>query len=119
MKLTRLFEPIRQSWQLMFNKDVAIGLKAIPIIALLYLLSPIDIIPDPILGLGQLDDIGIIILLLQLFLMLVPNKIKNQQKTTAKKISDGEQVWEEGVIIEEGEEVKWRLKTFITNTKQP
>ena len=34
---------------------------AILLACVLYVLSPVDIIPDPIVGLGQVDDIGAIV----------------------------------------------------------
>lgn len=34
--------------------------------SLLYLISPLDLIPDPIPGLGLIDDIGIVLLLITL-----------------------------------------------------
>jgi uncharacterized membrane protein YkvA (DUF1232 family) len=38
----------------------------------LYLLSPVDLLPDVILGLGQLDDLGVILIGLQVFVSLCP-----------------------------------------------
>ena len=35
---------------------------AIPAIAAAYVISPVDIIPDFLLGVGQIDDIGVILL---------------------------------------------------------
>ncbi len=35
---------------------------AIPALAAVYVISPIDLIPDFILGVGQIDDIGVILL---------------------------------------------------------
>jgi uncharacterized membrane protein YkvA (DUF1232 family) len=43
----------------------------------LYLISPIDFIPDVILGLGQLDDIGVILLGMTLFVRLCPPELVN------------------------------------------
>jgi uncharacterized membrane protein YkvA (DUF1232 family) len=47
-------------------------LKAVPLLALLYVISPIDFVPDFIPGLGQLDDLGIILAALELFVRLCP-----------------------------------------------
>jgi uncharacterized membrane protein YkvA (DUF1232 family) len=41
----------------------------------LYILSPIDFIPDAILGLGQLDDLGILLLGVRMFTELTPKEI--------------------------------------------
>ena len=41
-------------------------------------LFPIDILPDPILGLGQLDDIAVILLGVKLFIELCPQEIVRQ-----------------------------------------
>jgi uncharacterized membrane protein YkvA (DUF1232 family) len=46
--------------------------KVVPALAVLYTLSPIDVAPDFLPVLGQLDDIGVLILALKLFLRLCP-----------------------------------------------
>jgi len=53
--------------------------------AILYVLSPIDFMPDLLVGLGQLDDLAIIVLAILLFLQLVPASILREHE-------DGEQV---------------------------
>jgi uncharacterized membrane protein YkvA (DUF1232 family) len=40
-----------------------------------YLISPVDFVPDVLLGLGQLDDLGIILLGIALFVRLCPPDI--------------------------------------------
>lgn len=53
------WQKARLTWRLLRDARVSTWIKAvIPVVALLYLLSPIDAIPDVLLGLGQLDDIG-------------------------------------------------------------
>ena len=55
--------------------------KAIVVVGLLYLLSPLDLIPEVILGpLGLLDDGGALIVIL-LTLVTVHNRIKTHLRT--------------------------------------
>ena len=50
-----------QSWgRLLFRRDTPWKVKAILGIAILYLLSPFDLVPDWILGFGFLDDLTVI-----------------------------------------------------------
>jgi uncharacterized membrane protein YkvA (DUF1232 family) len=47
-------------------------IKALPLFATLYLILPLDFLPDVIPLLGQLDDLGIMLVALQVFLRLCP-----------------------------------------------
>lgn len=50
------------TWKLFRDPHVSPGLKrAISMGALAYVVSPIDLIPDLFLGVGQLDDLGILV----------------------------------------------------------
>jgi len=59
--------------------------KFLILAALAYLASPIDLIPDFIPVLGQLDDILIVPALIGLALRLVPPAVKNDARTTRGK----------------------------------
>lgn len=61
--------------RLMKDSRVPTALKAIPILPLAYVIFPIDLIPDVIPVLGQLDDIGAVLLGIETFISLVPNDI--------------------------------------------
>lgn len=65
----------RLSWRLLRDPAVPVGVKLLPLVAVLYLLSPIDGMPDFIPVLGQLDDIGIVLLALESFLKLCPESV--------------------------------------------
>jgi uncharacterized membrane protein YkvA (DUF1232 family) len=47
-------------------------LKVVPFAALAYVLSPLDFLPDVLPIVGQLDDLGVVILGVKLFLRLCP-----------------------------------------------
>jgi uncharacterized membrane protein YkvA (DUF1232 family) len=53
-------DQLRLAWRLLRDERVS-GLKfALPALIALYVLSPIDTLPDFFLGLGQIDDLGVI-----------------------------------------------------------
>ena len=74
-----MFEKLKNEahllWRLLLDRRVAWWKKGIPALALVYILSPLDIIPDVIIGLGQLDDLGILLGSLRLFKSLIPEYI--------------------------------------------
>jgi uncharacterized membrane protein YkvA (DUF1232 family) len=71
--LSELMERGRLVWRLMNDERVPPWLKlGVPLVVLLYFISPVDIIPDFLLGLGQLDDLGVVLLGMALFIRLAP-----------------------------------------------
>ena len=46
--------------------------KTLPILTVLYVVSPLDIIPDVLPVLGQLDDLGVILIALDAFIRFCP-----------------------------------------------
>ena len=58
-----LFSLIRDYWKGVY-RDVSIWSILVFSLAIIYILSPIDIIPDFILGFGQIDDAAVLLLCL-------------------------------------------------------
>jgi uncharacterized membrane protein YkvA (DUF1232 family) len=90
--LASIIKNTRLVWRLLRDRDVPAWLKTIPPVTLLYLLFPIDFIPDPILGLGQLDDLGVILLGLKLFIELSPQEIVRRHLREMGSVSGSYQV---------------------------
>ena len=71
-----LVRQARLGWRLMKDGRVPGWVKLIPFAALLYFLSPIDLIPDWVVpGLGEVDDIVVILLALKMFVNFSPDGV--------------------------------------------
>jgi len=67
-----VIERFRLGWRLLRDPRVpAMPKWLIPAGALIYFLSPIDLIPDFILGLGQIDDLSVIAVAVAMITLLV------------------------------------------------
>lgn len=62
-------------WKLVRDNRVPLYTKTIPGIVLAYLIIPIDVIPDFLPLLGQIDDLAILMLALRLFVRLAPGEV--------------------------------------------
>ena len=78
--LRGIIDQVRLTWALIRDPRVPIWAKAIPVLALLYVLSPLDFIPDLVVGLGQLDDLAIVLGGMRLFASVVPQDIVEQHR---------------------------------------
>jgi uncharacterized membrane protein YkvA (DUF1232 family) len=59
-------------WRLLYDSRVSFLVKLIIPAIILYVVSPVDLIPDPIPILGQLDDIGVIFFGIRFFIEMCP-----------------------------------------------
>ena len=71
---------IRLAWRLLTDRNVPTWVKFIPPLAIFYLISPVDLVPDPVLGLGQLDDLAIILLGFKLFVEMCPRSVVQRHR---------------------------------------
>ena len=70
--LRTLLSDVRLAFRLLREPLVPLLVKALPLAALVYVISPLDFLPDVLPVIGQLDDLGIIIIALKVFLRLCP-----------------------------------------------
>jgi uncharacterized membrane protein YkvA (DUF1232 family) len=70
-----LLRNIRLIWRLMNDRQVPEWTKFIPWVAFLYVVLPIDLLPEPLLGIGILDDLILLLIGLKLFVTLCPTAV--------------------------------------------
>ena len=76
---------VRLVWRLTFDKRVSIFLRALLPLALLYILSPFDLISDRIPFLGRFDDLIILGLALLFLIKLSPPHVVDEHLGRAPK----------------------------------
>jgi len=87
--LKDFFGHFRLAWQLLWDRRVPFVTKLVPILTLLYILSPVDLIPDVILGLGQLDDLAIFLIGMRLFIDVSPPAlVAEHQESTQREMTN-------------------------------
>jgi uncharacterized membrane protein YkvA (DUF1232 family) len=70
--LRLLISHARLAIRLLREPHVGLLRKAVPVLAVAYLISPLDFVPDFIPVLGELDDLGMLLVSLEGFLKICP-----------------------------------------------
>ncbi|MFZ4815863.1 MAG: YkvA family protein [Phototrophicaceae bacterium] len=87
---------LRLAYRLIRDERVSLPVKAIPLLVLLYVLSPVDLIPDiPVIG--WFDDVALVVGGLQLFESLIPDYIVYEHRVALGMVEGVEPT----VIVEE------------------
>jgi len=66
-------------WRAFWHRATPFYLKAIMIAVVIYLFSPIDIIPDFLIGLGWIDDVLLVSLAANWIIKRLPPEVLDQQ----------------------------------------
>lgn len=67
-----ILNEMKLSWRLLRDERVTSLKYLAPALLALYVASPIDMIPDLLLGVGQVDDLGVAVLGLMVALKVIP-----------------------------------------------
>jgi uncharacterized membrane protein YkvA (DUF1232 family) len=90
--------------RLMADSRVNFFLKLLPIGALIYLVSPIDLIPGAVIPvIGALDDAAVVWLGATLFVNLCPEEVVQEHKDAYQKVVAG--TWRDSASQDENDEV--------------
>ena len=76
-----LWTEIKLVWYLFWDGRVSLLTKVIPVVVAAYILFPIDLIPGFIPILGQMDDLAVLMVGIQLFLKLAPSRVVEEYGT--------------------------------------
>lgn len=94
-----LWNRVRLAWRLFHDPRVPLWPKIlVPAVVLTYVFVPLDILPDLTPVLGQLDDLTLIALGLQAFILLCPKHIASEH--LARLRGEYEEPAPEGEIVE-------------------
>lgn len=83
--LQAILNQISLTWKLIRDPRVPLWAKAIPVVAVLYVLSPIDVLPDIIPVIGQLDDLGIVLAAMRMFESVIPAYIADEYRAQIER----------------------------------
>jgi len=94
-----LLREVRLAFRLLREPRVPALMKLLPGLALLYVLVPVDFIPDLIAVFGQIDDLSLLLAAASLFRRLVPSHlVAYHQSAMASKQRYAPMPSDEGVI---------------------
>jgi uncharacterized membrane protein YkvA (DUF1232 family) len=87
--LKNLMKTGRLALRLLRDPRVPLYAKVVPLLGILYALSPLDFLPDLFPVLGQLDDLAILAAALQIFLKLCPDDLVAEHEAAVGKRPGG------------------------------
>ncbi len=100
--LRALYERAILTWHLLWDRRVGFWPKLIPLLGLIYIISPADLLPawfmGPLAPLGVTDDIGVLLLVLTLFVQAAPPDVV--QEYLREMRGQVHQTSDEGEVIE-------------------
>ncbi len=92
--IRRLWQDARIAWALLWEPRVPTWTKLLlPVLWVIYLLMPLDIIPDVIPILGELDDLVALMFIIRMFIQMSPpqvvQEIEERLNGKAQDVIDG------------------------------
>lgn len=87
--LAQAFQTLYLTAKLLVSPKVPTWTKLVPLLALAYVLFPLDFLPDMIPLVGQVDDLTVVLLLLWAFMQLVPKQVVSEVRGDGNVV-DGE-----------------------------
>lgn len=80
-----MWRQLRLVWHLIRSPEVPIYLKLLPLLAVLYVLIPTDLLPDVFPFVGQLDDLTALLVGAKVFIELAPQDVVARHLRTMRE----------------------------------
>jgi uncharacterized membrane protein YkvA (DUF1232 family) len=75
----------RLCWRLLGERRVSVAAKLIPLAALVYVVVPVDLLPDWLPVLGQLDDLGLLLGATAAFVRACPPEVVEEHRRAVER----------------------------------
>ena len=94
--LKALLDQVRLTWRMLRDPRGPLLVKFLPFLPLIYVLSPLDFLPDFIPVIGQIDDVTILFLGMRLMETLAPQELVLEHRLAIERgaYASGEDVIE-------------------------
>ena len=97
--VVELLDKVKLVWRLFRDDRVSPAVKAIPLLGLVYLIWPVDLLPALFPGLGQLDDIAVLLLASNWFIHACPSDVVEEVRNS----DNGETISARYTVIDDSE----------------
>ncbi|MDF1514589.1 MAG: DUF1232 domain-containing protein [Anaerolineae bacterium] len=97
--LREFFSQFQLAWRLFWDDRVPFSTKLVPLLTLFYLVMPVDLVPDAFLGIGQVDDLVLLLVGLRVFISLCPLALVDEHRQAFTPKQDLDELVPEGVTI--------------------
>lgn len=96
--LSRLGSDIVLALRLFIDRRVSLGAKLIPALMVIYMLSPLDFVPDLLLPFGVVDDLGVFLLGIQWFIHSAPGVVVDEYRGLHSRSAPGTRRGSDGTL---------------------
>lgn len=119
--LRALGERLGIAWRLFRDPRVPAWAKTVPLAALIYVLWPMDVVTDVLPGLGQLDDITLLLLATEAFIRLCPRELWSETRSPktgapGDTIEGEYRVMDETRTLDDNDSPRWMRDHELGNT---
>jgi len=98
--LSLIMPALRLAWALFRDRRVGAVIKLLPIMAVIYVISPLDVLPDIIPVVGWVDDLIVAGGLLLLFFILAPRDVVIERLRKARNPGQEEPAEDTGQTVD-------------------
>jgi uncharacterized membrane protein YkvA (DUF1232 family) len=90
--LTQALRTFQLVWELLKDSRVPLFPKLVMLASVIYVISPVDFVPDVILGLGQVDDLAVFMFAVAAFIELCPRDIVQEHRRKIAGVTGSDEV---------------------------
>ena len=90
--LTQVLRTFQLVWELLKDSRVPLFPKLFMLASVVYVVSPVDFVPDVFLGLGQIDDLALLTFGIAAFIELCPKDLVEEHRKRISGVQSSEDV---------------------------